>query len=429
MCVQPKSGAVTSMSQDVTHQTHFNPLPASWPLWHALRAVIRTGHLIVRDWKGDEHNFGDGAGRTVRVHFTDASMPKELLLDPYLALGEGYIEGRVVIEAGGLSELLGLFAKNIATRDLPPFMRLADGFRKLTRYIRQLNRLRRARRNVAHHYDLPSYLYDLFLDESRQYSCAYFPSGNETLEEAQFAKMRLIARKLCISPGQRILDIGSGWGGLAIHLAREHSAQVRGITLSEEQARFSSDRIRKERVPGVSIDLKDYRTLEETFDRIVSVGMFEHVGLPNYGKFFQRINRNLEKDGIVLIHTIGRLSGPGRTDPFIEKYIFPGGYVPALSEILPHIEASGLLVTDIEILRLHYAKTLKLWRDNFERSRDRVANVMSDRFCRMWEYYLAGSEVAFRYQDLAVFHIQLAKKIDAVPLTRQYLQEGLRSTV
>ena len=305
--------------------------------------------------------------------------------------------------------------------NLPAWMQFPDRFRFLTRVLRQVNNLRQAKQNVSHHYDLPVSLYDLFLDKDKQYSCAYFPTGQETLEEAQLAKKRHIAAKLCLRPGLRVLDIGSGWGGLSLHLAHEEGAKVVGITLSEEQARYAIARAETEGVREVTYRLTDYRDVGETFDRIVSVGMFEHVGVPNYLTYFSKIRECLKDDGIALLHTIGRLTGPGHTNPFIEKYIFPGGYAPALSEIVPAIEQSGLLIADIEVLRLHYAETLAAWRRNFENSWGQASNLLSERFCRMWQFYLAGCEVGFRYHDIAVFQIQLAKRIDAIPMTRDYM--------
>jgi len=331
------------------------------------------------------------------------------------------MDGDIEIEAGSVYDLLSLFARNLNETNLPGWMQLPDKFRLVTRLFRQMNNLRQAKRNVSRHYDLPGSLYDLFLDKDKQYSCAYFANGSETLEEAQLAKKRHIAAKLCLSPGQRVLDIGCGWGGLSLHLAREAGAKVVGITLSEEQERYAKARAQAEGATGVSFRLSDYRTLNETFDRIVSVGMFEHVGVPNYPAFFGKISGCLTDSGVALLHTIGRLCGPGSTNPFMAKYIFPGAYSPALSEIMPAIEKSGLLITDIEVLRLHYAETLAAWRRNFEAAWDQAASLLSERFCRMWQFYLAACEAGFRYQNIAVFQIQLAKRIDAVPLTRDYL--------
>jgi cyclopropane-fatty-acyl-phospholipid synthase len=411
------------MTHGATHPLDMHGSSWSWPLWPALRTIVKTGHLRVRDWKGDVREFGDGAGRLVAFHVLDDKVQRALFRDPQLALAEAYMDGLIEIESGSLYDVLNLFARNLAESRFPFWMGLADRFRYATRFLRQRNDRRQAKRNVQHHYDLPGSLYDLFLDKDKQYSCAYFETGTENLDEAQTAKKRLIATKLRLRPGQRVLDIGCGWGGLSLYLAREFGAKVVGITLSEEQERYARARAAEERAANVSFRLADYRALNESFDRIVSVGMFEHVGVPNYRTFFSKICAYLKDDGIALLHTIGRLSGPGATNPFIAKYIFPGGYSPALSEILPAIEASGLLVTDIEVLRLHYAETLAAWRKNFEGARDRAVAMMSERFCRMWEFYLAGCEVSFRHHNLAVFQIQLAKRIDAAPLTRRYLCE------
>ncbi|MGO9545018.1 MAG: class I SAM-dependent methyltransferase [Rhodomicrobium sp.] len=409
------------MTSGVNHRLDVESASSSRLLWAVFSRLIRTGNLRVRDWRGEVREFGDKTGEPVAINFREAKAQRALLLDPQLAIAEGYMNGGIEIEAGDIYDLLCIFAKNLNEINLPGWMQLADKFRLFTRVPRQLNGLRRSRQNVSRHYDLPGALYDLFLDKDKQYSCAYFLAGFETLEQAQLAKKRHIAAKLCLSAGQRVLDIGCGWGGLSLHLARETGANVLGITLSEEQERYAKMRARAEGAAGVSFRLMDYRMLNETFDRVVSVGMFEHVGLPNYRAFFRKINGCLTDRGVALLHTIGRLSGPGATNPFIAKYIFPGAYTPALSEIAPAIEQSGLLITDIEVLRLHYAETLADWRENFEGAWDRAASLWSERFCRMWQFYLAACEVAFRYHNLAVFQIQLAKRIDAVPLTRNYL--------
>jgi len=296
----------------------------------------------------------------------------------------------------------------------------------LCRRLDQFNSITRSRRNVAHHYDLNGRLYSLFLDRDRQYSCAYFPRGDESLEEAQTAKKNLIAAKLCIDrPGLRILDIGCGWGGLALTLARDHGAEVTGITLSEEQLAEARSRARAEGLQHrVRFELLDYRALDQTFDRIVSVGMFEHVGVGHYKEFFATVARSLRPDGVALLHAIGRGESPASTDPWIAKYIFPGGYCPSLSEVLPGAERSGLMVTDVEVLRLHYAETLRHWRRRFAANRDTIASLYDERFCRMFEFYLAGSELAFRRARHMVFQIQLAHHQTAVPLTRDYLFAG-----
>ncbi len=410
------------MTHGATQQLDFHKSTRPSPLWWALRTIVRSGHLQVRDWKDEIHEFGDNTGKPVAVHFRNPRLERALLLDPQLAVAEGYMDDDIELEAGTtIYDFLALFARNIGTGELPGWMRFADRFRYVTRFLRQMNDPRRARRNVSRHYDLPGPLYDLILDKDKQYSCAYFPTGTETLDEAQLAKKRHIAKKLCLSPGQSVLDIGCGWGGLSLYLAREAGAKVLGITLSVEQERYAKARAEAANERNASFRLCDYRSVNETFDRIVSIGMFEHVGVPNYGAFFRKMNKCLKDDGVALLHTIGRLSGPGFTNPFMAKYIFPGAYSPALSEIVPAIEKSGLIVTDIEVLRLHYAGTLAAWRRNFEANWEKAASFMSRRFCRMWQFYLAACEVGFRYQDIAVFQIQLAKRIDAVPLTRDYL--------
>jgi len=276
---------------------------------------------------------------------------------------------------------------------------------------------------VAHHYDLNGRLYSLFLDRDRQYSCAYFPTGTETLEEAQAAKKRLIAAKLCLDrPGLEVLDIGSGWGGLALTLARDFGARVTGITLSTEQLGEARARARAEGLSDrVRFELMDYRAMDRQFDRIVSVGMFEHVGVPHYDAFFHVVDRCLAPDGVALLHAIGRQGPPQATNPWIVKYIFPGGYCPALSEVLPAIERARLMTTDIEVLRLHYAETLRHWRRRFAASRDSIAALYDERFCRMFEFYLCGSELAFRREGLMIFQIQLSRALNTVPLTRDYI--------
>ena len=288
--------------------------------------------------------------------------------------------------------------------------------------LHQRNTARRARRNAAHHYDLDGRLYRLFLDSDMQYSCAYFERSAQCLDDAQLAKKRHITAKLLIEPGQRILDIGCGWGGLALYIAERCSAHVTGITLSEEQLGIARSRTKQRALTGrVDFRLQDYRAVSETFDRIVSIGMFEHVGVPYYRVFFRKVVQLLADDGVMLLHSIGRMDGPGATHPWIAKYIFPGGFVPALSEVLPAIEHSGLIVTDIEILRLHYAETLKAWRERFLARRDEAKALYDERFCRMWEFYLAATECGFRHGGLMVFQIQLAKRLGAVPLTRDYI--------
>jgi cyclopropane-fatty-acyl-phospholipid synthase len=348
---------------------------------------------------------------------------RRLTLNPALALGEGYMDGEVTPEGCSLFELVQLLVRNIARGGSHPAERAMDWLRLARRRIDQLNPAARARRNVAHHYDLNGRLYALFLDRDRQYSCAYFATGTETLEEAQAAKKRHIAAKLLLDrPGLEVLDIGCGWGGMALTLAREHGARVTGITLSTEQLEVARARAAEEGLSDrVRFELMDYRAWKRPVDRIVSVGMFEHVGIDHYGRFFRTLRQALRADGVALVHAIGRSEGPGATNPWLAKYIFPGGYSPALSEVLPAVERSGLFMTDIEILRLHYAMTIAQWRARFAGNRDAIASLTDERFCRMFEFYLAGAELAFRESGHIVWQMQLARRADTVPLTRDYL--------
>jgi cyclopropane-fatty-acyl-phospholipid synthase len=302
--------------------------------------------------------------------------------------------------------------------------------RRLKRRLDQFNPAALAKAHVAHHYDLSGALYDQFLGADKQYSCAYFPQAGLSLEAAQLAKKRHIAAKLCLDrPGLEILDIGCGWGGLALDLACNESARVLGITLSEEQIAVARKRAGAAGLEkSCRFELVDYRQLRGRYDRIVSVGMFEHVGAPHYDAFFTQVRSLLAEDGVMLLHTIGRSDGPGSTNAWIAKYIFPGGYAPSLSEIAAAVERSGLVITDVEVLRLHYAETLRHWRDRFMANRGKVAQLYDERFCRMWEFYLAGSEMAFRHDGEVVFQIQLARRQDATPLTRDYMLEAERSS-
>jgi cyclopropane-fatty-acyl-phospholipid synthase len=337
------------------------------------------------------------------------------------------MDGRLVVERGTIYDFLTLVLRDdkVDERSLP--MRVAGTLRFLTRNFISRNNLRRARRNVAHHYDLDRRLYELFLDADEQYSCAYFERPDCTLEEAQLAKKRLVTAKLLVEPDSSVLDIGSGWGGLALYLKEIGGArQVQGVTLSTEQLEVARSRAdRAGLADSVRFALQDYRQLDGTFDRIVSVGMFEHVGPRFYPTFFAKCHELLKPDGVMLLHTIGHMDGPWYPNPWLDKYIFPGGHLPALSEILPAVERAGLLVTDIECLRMHYAETLASWRARFMARREEAIALYDERFCRMWEYYLACCEAAFRHQNVAVFQLQLARRAEAVPLTRDYMAERM----
>jgi cyclopropane-fatty-acyl-phospholipid synthase len=391
-----------------------------------LWAMIRKGRLTVIDSKGQKHVFeGEAAGPEVTVCLRDRRLPLRLILNPSLALGEAYMNGELLLQKGSIRDLLDLATGGFDVLENHPVQRLLTKFGG--KHIHRNGR-RRARANVAHHYDLSSALYDLFLDTDRQYSCAYFPTGNETLEQAQVSKKRHIAAKLLLEPGCSVLDIGSGWGGLALDLARSEEANVTGITLSVEQIETARARSKKSGLSGrVNFELCDYREVRDQYDRIVSVGMFEHVGPADYPTFFDAVARTLRPDGIALIHSIGRMEPPGGGDPWISKYIFPGGYIPALSEVMAAIEKSGLWVTDIEILRVHYADTLRHWFQRFQARRSEAADLYDERFCRMWEFYLAVSEMIFRNGPLMVLQLQLAHRRDAVPLTRDYITDYERN--
>jgi cyclopropane-fatty-acyl-phospholipid synthase len=388
----------------------------------ALERFIRVGNLRVTTAGGTTFSLGDGSGRPVAIRFTTRAAERGVLVDPEVKFGEAYMDGTVVIEQGSIADVLAVVLDQCIGGKPPFWARTQWLLRYLHRRLQQFNPRQRARRNVAHHYDLDGQLYALFLDADRQYSCAYFETPDQSLDDAQLAKKRHLAAKLLITPGQRVLDIGSGWGGLALYLAELCGARVTGITLSQEQlARARVRAAEKGLSDEVEFQLQDYRDLTEKFDRIVSVGMFEHVGIGFYDAFFRRCAELLDDDGVLLLHSIGRSEGPNVTNPWIAKYIFPGGYIPALSEVLPAIERSGLLVTDIEILRLHYAETLKAWRERFLAHREAVERLYDVRFVRMWEFYLAASEMAFREQAMMVFQVQLTKRQGVVPMTRDYI--------
>ncbi len=394
-----------------------------------LRWLVRKGALVLHHADGRVERYGEANVRAVVVHLLDRGVPRKLIINPSMGLGEAYMDGRLSVEGDDLHGLLEVVLLNLAARHTAWPDRAARWLRRIGRWIAQFNPEGRARRNVSHHYDLSDGIYDLFLDADRQYSCAYFRQPTDSLECAQAAKKQLIATKLLLKPGQRVLDVGCGWGGLALYLARTHGVQVTGVTLSREQHRFAEARARAAGVAHQArFQLADYREVTGTFDRVVSVGMFEHVGVPHYQEFFAQVRDRLADDGVALIHTIGRADGPAATDPWIAKYIFPGGAMPALSEIAPVIERAGLILTDLEVWRLHYATTVRAWRARFDANRERIERIYDARFCRMWAFYLSVSELAFRHGGLVVFQFQLAKRQQDVPLTRDYLAPGEAST-
>ncbi|WP_280177735.1 cyclopropane-fatty-acyl-phospholipid synthase family protein [Bosea sp. CS1GBMeth4] len=375
---------------------------------------------------GTLHSAGRGTAPAIKLRISDRETEFRLALDPELALGEAVMDGRVVVERGTLYQLLEALVRGLSRQPPSAWASGLTRLRTAVRRLKQHNTPAWAKRNIHHHYDLKSEFFRLFLDEDQQYSCAFFEHPGATLEEAQAAKKRRIAAKLALKPGQRVLDIGSGWGGLGLSIARETGAKVTGITLSEEQLAASSKRAEESGLP-VEFRLQDYRAVTERFDRVVSVGMFEHVGVGYYRDYFRKIRELLEDDGVALIHTIGRSTPPGATNPFIAKYIFPGGYIPALSEVAAAVEKEGLIITDVEVLRLHYAETLRAWRERFLARRQEAVAMYDERFARMWEFYLAASEASFRYDGLVVFQLQLAKRLDTLPMTRDYMSEKGRA--
>jgi cyclopropane-fatty-acyl-phospholipid synthase len=385
-----------------------------------LSKFIRRGSMTFTAAHGAKFTCGDGTGKPVFARFLTTRAERRILLNPELALGEAYMDGEFVIDHGSIADALAILMDQPDV--LPRWAKVRWWMRYFIRHIGQFNPRGRARNNVAHHYDLDGRLYSLFLDADKQYSCAYFETPDTSLDDAQLAKKRHLAAKLLVNHGDRVLDIGSGWGGLGLYLAEIAGADVTGVTLSTEQLQASNARAaEKNLTQSAKFVLEDYRDVTGPFDRIVSVGMFEHVGVAFYETFFRRCAELLTDDGVMLLHSIGRSEGPDATNPWIAKYIFPGGYIPSLSEAMAAVERAGLLVCDIEILRLHYAETLKAWRERFLARREEAVQLYDERFARMWEFYLAASEMSFRKQNLMNFQIQLTKRQNVVPMTRDYV--------
>ena len=385
-----------------------------------LGTYLRRGDFTLTTSRGKTFRFGDGTGTPVAVRLTSSAAEWGLITDPELKFGEAYMDGTLVVEQGTIAQVLAVALGQ--TLEVPQWSRLQWMLRYLARRLAQFNPRKRSRRNVAHHYDLDGRLYSLFLDADRQYSCAYFETPDATLDDAQLAKKRHLAAKLLLGRDKRVLDIGCGWGGLGLYLAEMTGADVTGVTLSQEQHGIANSRaVEKGLSDRARFNLQDYRDLDGPFDRIVSVGMFEHVGVGHYPEFFRKAAELLADDGVMVLHSICRSEGPGITNPWVAKYIFPGGYIPALSEVVPQIEKAGLLVTDIEILRLHYAETLKAWRERFLAHREEVERIYDRRFVRMWEFYLAASEMSFREQNMMNFQIQITKRQGVTPMTRDYI--------
>ena len=394
-----------------------------------LPGIIRIGRLELIDAAGRRHVVAGSPGPSVTVRLRDRALHRKLVINPRLHVPEAYMDGTLTIEQGGIYDLIELLVRNdeLMTGD-SKLWRFLGRAQRLTRRLHQYNPVAKSRANVAHHYDLSDQLYEMFLDRDRQYSCAYFLSPDDDIDTAQLNKRRHIASKLLIRPGIKVLDIGCGWGGLALYLASECGADVTGLTLSTEQLKVAQRRAAQAGLSDrVRFHLRDYREERGQYDRIVSVGMFEHVGVVQYPTFFAQVRDLLKPDGVALLHSIGRSDGPGTTNPWLRKYIFPGGYSPAISEVVPRIEEARLWVTDIEVLRLHYAETLRAWRQRFLQHREEVLKLYDERFCRMWETYLVGSEMAFRYAGHLVMQIQMTKAVDTIPITRDYMFDWERT--
>jgi len=402
-----------------------------FPLSHMLTSFVKKGRLTVQDHTGKTHVFGGLLpGPDVTMKIGDPSLYKGLFFNPELNMGEAYMDGRVTFPGSDLRSFLTLFSINRLSLGNYPLQRVLKTVSRGMKRLQQANPIGQAQKNVSHHYDIGNDLYTLFLDEKMFYSCAYFRDDAETLEAAQINKCRLLAAKLSLKPGQKILDIGCGWGGLAMYLASVADVHVTGVTLSREQHALAVERVTAAGLADrVHIKLQDYRHVSDTFDRIVSVGMFEHVGVGHYHEFFQNVNRLLKDDGVMMLHSIGHMSPPGTASPWMRKYIFPGAYSPALSEVFPAVENNSLWVTDLEFLRVHYATTLRHWFDRFERNREKVVAMYDEKFYRMFEFYLISAEMMFRTGSQEVFHMQISKTRDASPLTRDYITDTQRAYI
>jgi cyclopropane-fatty-acyl-phospholipid synthase len=398
-----------------------------FPLSHMLSAFVKVGTLKVIDHEGKTHVFAGAPGPQATMRLTDKSLYHKLFRNPELHAGEAYMDGRMSFPDSSLRDFLTLFSVNRLSLGSYPLQKVLRRISRGLKRFQQMNKVGEAQKNVAHHYDLGNAFYRLFLDRGMQYSCAYFLDDRETLEEAQQNKLRLIAAKLRLEPALKVLDIGSGWGDLALYLAAMEEVDVTGVTLSKEQHALSNEKARRAGLSHrVRFELKDYRHVEGRFDRLVSVGMFEHVGVHHYPEFFAKVNALMKDDGLMLLHSIGHMSPPGTASPWLRKYIFPGAYSPALSEVFPVVEQASLWVTDLEFLRLHYAKTLKHWHERFEANREKIAAMYDERFCRMWEFYLISAEMMFRTGSQLVFHMQLARRRDAAPIVRDYVTDTQR---
>ena len=390
-----------------------------------LNKVFKKNGFILVDANSKKYIIGSPTSENpIQIKILDKQLHFKLLIHPDLYLGEAYTEGKIVIENGTLTDFLNLALMNIGRKNINIISYLINKLRGSYRYLTNFNFIKKSKMNVSHHYDISDDLYDLFLDPKRQYSCAYFKNENDSLETAQNNKIQHIIKKLNIKPNQKVLDIGCGWGSLAIDVAKSAQCEVTGITLSENQFKYCTQKAKELNLENqLTFKLMDYRELNDKFDRIVSVGMFEHVGKKFYNKFFKQIDNLLDKDGVSLIHTIGSVNPPRDPHPWITKYIFPGGYTPSLSEVTTPIEKAGLIVSDIEVLRLHYAHTLRHWKENCIKNKEKIISMFDEKFFRMWEFYLAGCEMAFKWGDQVVYQFQLTKNYTSTPVTRDYIYQ------
>jgi len=387
--------------------------------------IIKDDGFIIVDANNKKHEIGiPKKTPPITIRLLDKNLNYKLLFFPDLYFGEAYTDGSLKIENGTLTEFLDIVLKNIGRAETTKFNEIINKFRGTYRFLTNFNFISKSKKNVAHHYDLSEKLYDLFLDQKRQYSCAYFKNKNDSLDEAQDNKIYHIIKKLNLKPNQKVLDIGCGWGSLAIEIAKQTKCEVLGITLSENQLKYCIEKAKQNNLENqVQFKMMDYRELNEKFNRIVSVGMFEHVGRKFYKKYFNQVSKLLTEDGVALIHTIGSINPPRVQHPWITKYIFPGGYTPSLSEVAEPIEKSGLIISDMEVLRMHYAYTLRHWKERFLNKKEKVIEMFDEKFLRMWEFYLVGCEMAFKWGDQVVFQFQLTKNNKEAPITRDYIYQ------